>query len=322
MVALYQQRGRFARPFLHSSMGVLTATSILIAPVIAQGLPNAISAKNDPWQSVPAVLSASTQNPQIVTGISDKLRDRTEEYEVKEGDTVASIAQKYGISEDTIRWQNDIKKDKLKVGQKLQILPVTGVSYRVKPGDTIYSIAKKHTAEPQAIVDFPFNTFVNDETFELAVGQVLIIPEGVPPKAPAAPSGFARRRTPDAGTVVASGSFVWPTSGDITQGFSWYHRGIDVANKAAPDVLAADSGTVTYSGCVAGGYGCHVVIDHGNGYSTLYAHFQQIYVEKGQTIARGNAVGKMGSTGRSTGTHLHFEIRTTGSFLNPLEALK
>lgn len=315
---LYQQRGKFARPFLHSSMGILAASSILLAPVIAQELPRQ---SDDPWQGVPKVLSVETENPQTATLISDKPRDRVIDYIVESGDTVSSLAAKFSVSADTIRWANNLdKKDSLKPGQTIKILPVSGIVHKVGPGDTIYSIAKKYSAEPQAIVDFPFNTFANDETFELAVGQVLIVPDGVPPKA--APPTLARRLTPDAGTVVASGNFVWPTSGNITQNFVWYHKGLDIANRSAPDVLAADAGTVISANCNAGGYGCHVILDHGNGYKTLYAHFSQIYVNEKQRVARGNPIGKMGSTGRSTGIHLHFEVYRAGVVINPLEMLR
>lgn len=318
VTGLYGQRGRFVRPFLHSGMAVLAASSILLAPVIAQELPKK---DEDPWQTVPSVLSAQTENPQTATLISDKPRDRVENYEVGSGDTVASIAQKFGISQDSVLFVNKLKKnDKLKPGQTIKILPVTGIAHTVRPGDTIYSIAKNYSAEPQAIVDFPFNTFTNDETFELAIGQTIIVPDGVPPKE--APPAFARRRTPDAGSVVASGDFVWPASGELSQRFAWYHRGVDIANRGTPDVLAADSGTVEYAGCVGGGYGCHIIVNHGNGYQTLYAHFSKIYVDVGQRISRGNAVGKMGSTGRSTGVHLHFEVIQNGVPLNPLNVLK
>lgn len=318
MAGLYSQRGKLIRPFLHSSMGGLAAASIMLAPLIAQELPKK---GEDPWQNVPEVLSAQTENPQTATLISDKPRDRIMDYPVQSGDTVSGVANKFGISADTIRWANNLdKRDLLKPGQTIKILPVTGVVHTVTPGDTIYSIAKKYSAEPQAVVDFPFNTFVNDETFALAVGQTLIVPEGVPPKE--APPAIARRITPDAGTVVASGNFVWPASGNISQGFSWYHKGLDIANKAAPDVLAADSGNVVYANCVPTGYGCHVILDHGNGYRTLYAHFQKIYVTVGQGVGRGNAIGKMGSTGRSTGTHLHFEIYAGGVAVSPLNLLK
>ncbi len=141
----------------------------------------------------------------------------------------------------------------------------------------------------------------------------------MPPKE--APAALARRRTPDAGSVVASGDFAWPASGELSQGYAWYHPGVDIANRGAPDVLAADSGTVEYSGCTAGGYGCHIIINHGNSSKTLYAHLRKIYVESGQGISRGNAIGKMGSTGRSTGTHLHFEVIQSGTHVSPLSVL-
>ena len=199
---------------------------------------------------------------------------------------------------------------------------MTGVAHKVAKGDTVYSIAKKYDSSSQAIVDFPFNTFSNDETFELAIGQTVIVPDGVKPQESVAVSPRIRQITPDAGSVVASGSFAWPTSGTITQNFAWYHPGLDIANKAAPNVVAADSGKVVYAGCINWGYGCHVIIDHGNGYKTLYAHFQKIYVSLGQNVGRGNLIGQMGSTGRSTGTHTHFEISKNGVKLNPLSVLK
>lgn len=317
VVLLYRQRGRLVRPFLHSGVGALSVASLILAPVIAQELPGALD--RDPWEGVPTVLSAHTENPQMATIISDR-RDRIIEHTVLSGETVSTIAEKFGITADTIRWQNKLVKDKLVEGQVLQILPESGVAHKVAPGDTVFSIAKRYGTEPQAVVDFPFNTFSNDETFELAVGQIIIVPDGKPPKE--APQALARRRTPDAGTVTALGVFAWPTYGDISQKFSWYHKGVDIANRGAPDVLAADSGEVSYAGCVAGGYGCHVIVDHGNGSKTLYAHLQQVYVQSAQRIARGNALGRMGSTGRSTGTHLHFEIIENGARLNPLDILK
>lgn len=303
-------------------MGVLAAVGITLAPVIAEEFPTSAS---NPWEapSPSSVLSAATENPQTGTLVSDKPRDRIIEYQVQEGDTISSIAEKFAISQETIVWQNDLAKNAvLKPGQTLQILPVTGVSHKVAKGETIYSIAKKYSAEPQAMVDFPFNTFVNDETFALAVGQVLIVPDGTPPKEAPPPSYYARRTTPDAGAVTASGVFVWPASGYISQGFAWYHKGIDIANKATPDILAADAGAVTYTGCLGWGYGCHVIVGHGNGYVTLYAHLSQVYVNIGQRVGRGNALGRMGSTGRSTGTHLHFEIRQNGVLVNPLNFLR
>lgn len=321
VTALYRQRGKYARRLMHTGMAGLAAVGMMIAPIIAQEFPGRTV---DPWDipSPSSVLSAATQDPFMATLVSEKVRDQAIEYEVAEGDTVGSIAEKFRVEENTIRWQNDLdSRDRIKVGQTLEILPVTGVSHKVRKGDTVYSIAKKYDIEAQQIVDFPFNTFTNDETFKLAIGQILIVPDGVMPKAGVAPR--TRQLTPDAGTVVASGNFVWPSSGRITQRFVWYHKGIDIANKAMPNALAADSGTVVGAGWLDGyGYGNRVIIDHGNGYRTLYAHLSSVYVVAGQTVVRGDAIGRLGSTGRSTGIHLHFEVLRNGVYINPLSILQ
>lgn len=318
--SLYKQRGKLSRKLIHAGMAVLSGVGMMIAPAIAQEFPGR---SVNPWEvdSSPAVLSATSESEGIETLISEKVRDGIKEYKVEDGDTVTSIAHKFGIDEDTIRWQNNLTKDKIKVSQILQILPVKGIAHKVVKGDTVYSIAKRYDTEAQGMVDFPFNTFSNDETFELAIGQIVIVPDGIKP-AETITSPRIRQITPDAGFVVASGNFVWPTSGTISQNFAWYHPGLDIANKAGPNILAADAGVVTYSGCLNWGYGCHLKIDHGNGYTTLYGHLSQMYVNVGQRVARGNLIGKMGSTGRSTGTHLHFEVAKNGMKLSPLTVLK
>lgn len=320
VTALYRQRGKWAQRLTHSGMGALAFFGVMMAPLIAQEFPGT---SVNPWQvtGVPAVLSASTQDPGLETQISEKMRDTIISYTVQDGDTVSSIAQKFGVSPETIRWQNNLTGDRIKVGQALQILPVTGIAHKVQKGDTVYSIAKKYDAEAQAIVDFPFNSFANDETFELAIGQTVIVPEGVMPAGIIA-TPRPRQVTPNAGTVVASGKFVWPTQGIITQRFSWYHPGIDIANNALPLDVAADSGKVIYAGWDGTGYGNMVMIDHGNGFKTRYAHLSQIMVVNGQTVQRGNVIGKMGNTGHSTGPHTHFEIYYNGTRVNPLNYLK
>jgi murein DD-endopeptidase MepM/ murein hydrolase activator NlpD len=325
VTALYRQRGKMARRLIHTGMAAVAGVGMMIAPVIAQEFPGR---SVNPWDipSASAVLSAYTEgDAETSTLVSDKIRDKAIEYAVQPGDTVGSIAEKFGISQDTIRWQNNLKsKDSIKVGQVLEILPVTGISHKVQKGDTVYSIAKRYDSGAQAIVDFPYNTFANDETFELAIGQTVIVPDGVKPAEVLwSPLASVRQITPNAGTVVASGNFVWPAGGTITQRFVWYHPGIDIANKAAPAILAADAGTVVIAGWIDnGGYGNRVMIDHGNGYRTLYAHLSSIYVVPGQTVRRGDSIGKMGSTGRSTGIHLHFEVSLNGSRLNPLNVLR
>lgn len=326
---LYRQRGKWVRPFSHAGMAGLTMSGVLLAPVVASGY-SALIDTNDEWQwnSAPGVLLAAEAATEVTTLRSDRPRDSMMEHVIQPGETLSVIAEKYGVSVETIKWENGLSTvNAIKPGQTLRILPVTGVRHTVKKGETIYSIAKKYETEPQAIVDFPFNSFANDETFALAIGQELIVPEGIMPEpekpAPArtsTPNYMAQ--TPSGGSTTGSGKFVWPAGGKLTQRFSWYHKAIDIANKAAPDVVAADGGTVIVAGWPDNsGYGNRVIIDHGNGYVTLYGHLQKIYVSGGQKIARGQALGQMGSTGRSTGTHLHFEIRSGGGNVNPLNML-
>lgn len=261
------------------------------------------------------------------TNISEKPRAEIIEYEVKSGDTLSSIATKFNISIDTIKWANDLDNiHSIKPGEKLKILPVSGVAHTVAKGDTLASVAKKYSAEQQAILDFPFNDIPDD--FSLKVGQVLIVPDGTPPEKPAAPKAqpapqyLAQGPSSPTFSAPGGGSFIWPTVGVLTQYFSWYHPAIDIANRAAPLISAADSGVVVASGWDTTGYGNRVIIDHQNGYKTLYAHMSNIYVSVGQVVSRGQAIGQMGSTGRSTGTHLHLEIRYKGIALNPLAILK
>lgn len=319
-------RGKLVQPFVHSGMAALLILGLALAPLIASSYPGLAQS---PWEETPppsAVLASMTEaDPQSTTLVSEKPRSEVLEYQVQNGDTVSGIATKFGISIDTIRWANGLSSvSAIKPGQTLKILPITGVLHKVKKGETIYSIAKYYSTDAQGLVDFPFNTFVNDETFALAVGQTLIVPDALMPKeTPWQPSAYIARQTPDAGTVVASGNFIWPVSGVITQKFSWYHKGLDIANRASPIILAADSGKVIVSGWPDGrGYGNMVQIDHGGGIQTLYGHFAKLFVVAGQSVNRGDQLGIMGTTGRSTGIHLHFEVRRNNVAFDPMAYLK
>lgn len=321
---LYKQRGRFARPFVHVGMAGLVAAGVMLAPVLASSFPG-ISA--DPWKDslVATEVVLSVTDDATTTVISEKVRDKIVEYEVQNGDTVSAVAEKFGVDSDTIRWENNLANVKdIKPKQKLRILPVSGVSHKVVRGETIYSISKKYSASSQAIVDFPFNTFTNDETFALAIGQSLIVPDGKKPNVvPWNPSLYVAQRTPNAGAVTALGQFVWPIGGVITQRYVWYHKGVDIATAMGTPVLAADAGRVMAAGWPDNtGYGNRVMLDHGNGYATLYGHLSKVHVTVGQTVRRGDQIGAEGSTGRSTGPHLHFEVRRGGVAINPLEFLK
>lgn len=333
--SLYRRRGKYARPFMHTSMMGMLLSMVTIGPMVLSG---EVFSSEINQETLPGsmVLGVSTVDNAYAMGtvsgedVKKYRRGEIVEYEVLPGDTVGGIAEKFGVSEETVLWANEMKKtETIKPGQTIKILPVTGVLHTVKKGETIYSVAKKYgldEAEAQGIINYPFNEFVDDEKFTLAVGQTLMVPDGTvqDEKSPVAPrSTLARQLTPDAGAVSAVGSLVWPASGRISQGFRFYHQAIDIANKAGGAILAADAGTVTVAGWPDNyGYGNRVMIDHGNGMVTLYAHMSRIRVVVGQTVNRGDIIGDMGSTGRSTGTHLHFEVRQGGGFLDPFTVLK
>lgn len=326
--SLIRERGRFVRPFVHSGVIGLVFLAVTLGPAILSERAQGRDTGSGGPEPVSLVLGASTSadfgSGIVDTQISDKPRSDVIDYSVQPGDTVAKIANKFDISEDTIYWENGLTPtSKIMPSKTIRILPVTGVRHAVARGETLASIAKKYDVSPQAIADWPFNTFVNDETFELAVGQTLVVPDGVKPnEVQVNPRQFIARQTPDAGTVVASGEWVWPTQGRITQPFVWYHKGIDIANRDLPAVVAADAGRVVAVITSNVGYGKHIIIDHGNGFQTLYAHLSAFRVEQGQTVSKGAVIGIMGSTGRSTGPHAHFEIRKNGAAVNPLEYLK
>ncbi len=324
---LYRKRGRYVRPFLHFGVVGLTFLVITIGPYIFNQ-----TESEQPEASVQGVLSATAYGSSFYTQQAEEVRQyRGGEiitHVVTDGETLSSIAERYGLEVTTILWENNLEeKSTLKPGAELRILPVDGVRHKVQRGETIYTVGKKYGLEEsavQVIVDYPFNEFLNDETFELATGQFLMVPDGVPPKK-ATPVPV--RQTPTlpftpSGTGASVGSFIWPASGGISQGYRFYHKAIDIANRGGGPILAADGGTVVAAGWDSNGYGNRVVIDHANGNATLYAHMSVLQVSAGQRVNRGDVVGQMGSTGRSTGTHLHFEIRRGGVLLNPLEFLR
>ena len=316
---MYRQRGRFSQGFIHLSMAVLAFLAVSFSSKV-EGL---IAADENKATDNLMLLTSSLNSAD--TMISSLPKGEITEYRVVDGDTISSIADKFGVSVDTIVWENGLKSvDSIKVGQILKILPVTGVKYIVRRGENVNGIAKKHGVDPQNIVDYPFNSFTNDETFGLTAGQELIIPDGVKPKE-VTESLIATRRTVQAiPGVVGEGNFAWPTSGYVSQNYYWYHKAIDIANKDSPAILASQGGTVTTVAYNSGGYGNYVVVDHGNGFSTLYAHMRtgSKEVGLGQRVTQGQMLGTMGTTGRSTGIHLHFEVIGPGGKINPLTVLK
>ncbi len=318
---LIVKRGKYSTSFLNISFIILLATTVIAGPVVIENNPfiSFFDVKSKQYQA--AVISYNPYESILSTVISAKPRDKVVDYAVVSGDTLASIAKKFDISVDTIKWANNLKSDTIKPDQILKIPPVTGIVHKVASGDNIYTIAKKYKTDAQNIVNFPFNDFADLDTFSLTIGQALYVPGGVieeeKPKY-YAPQFIAQVQS----GMRGSSNFIWPTSGMITQYPVWYHMALDIANAGMPVVLAADSGTIAYAGCLNYGYGCHVIVDHGNGYQTLYGHLSSFNVSVGQGIGQGQQIGVMGSTGRSTGPHLHFEIRSGGVLQNPLSYLK
>lgn len=319
------KRGKYSTSFLNSSFFLLIATAFVAGPIIASNNPFIASLNKSGDAAEAAVVSYNPYSSSLSTVISAKPRDKIVDYTVASGDTIASIAQKFGVSEDTIKWANNLKTTTINPGTVLKVPPVTGVVHIVQSGENIRTIAKKYNSDAQKIVNFPFNDFADLETFALTTGQTLYVPDGSITIPSQRPGGLQQ---PTIAKIQAgargSSNFIWPTSGNISQYPVWYHMALDIENGSHPAVIAADTGTVAYAGCINWGYGCHVIIDHGNGFQTLYGHMitGSILVQVGQNVGKGQQIGTMGSTGRSTGTHLHFEIISGGVQQNPLGYLK
>lgn len=267
--------------------------------------PQAISA------TAPQVAAAPTQRTAIDT------------YTVKPGDTVLGIAAKFDINPETIQWANpelEANPDLLRIGDRLVILPVDGALHVVQSGDTLYSIAARYKVAAQAIVEHPLNQLENVDT-PISVGAQLIVPGGTKPYITRQVATYTGPK-PDT-ALTGSGSLSWPTSGSVTQTFWGGHRAIDIGARSGTPVTSSDGGYVIASktGGWNNGYGNMVMVDHGNGYVTLYAHLNSIYVRQGENVTKGQQLGTVGNTGNSTGPHLHFEVRYQGVARNPFTYL-
>jgi murein DD-endopeptidase MepM/ murein hydrolase activator NlpD len=254
-------------------------------------------------------------------------RESIIDYSVQAGDSVSSIAANFGISVNTILWENNLNAYSLiRPGDKLAILPISGIAHKVVRGDTLISIASKYGVDANTVLET--NKLASAEM--LSVGQKLIIPGGKKTFYAASPSvnnvsavsilkGLFK---PQDLKSTASNKLAWPTVGArITQYFSWRHYAIDIANKTGTPIYAADDGVVEVVGWGTG-YGNQIVIDHGGGRKSRYGHMSKFIAKKGEVVKKGEAIGLMGSTGNSTGPHLHFEYIINGIKYNPLNYLK
>lgn len=249
-------------------------------------------------------------------------------HTVESGESLSVIAERYDLKIETIAWENGIANgNKLRIGQKLMIPPVDGVSYKVKSGDNLEKIAKKYEITAEAII-----AQNGLESKTLVKGESLFLP-GAKPIYPTAPAIAGDYRVPavtrsdrsyaSSSDVPAVGKiFIFPTTGKITQGYRGGHYAYDIADRSKPPIWAAGGGTVikASSGTWGGGYGNHVIIDHGDGVQTLYGHMDSINVSEGQWVSQGEVIGIMGNTGRvygATGIHLHWEVIVNGVKMNP-----
>jgi len=240
--------------------------------------------------------------------IKNRKNDQISVYQVKEGDTISQIADMFGVSVNTIKWANGLERA-ITPGDSLVILPISGIKHTVKAGGTITDIAKKYKADAKEIA--LFNGVSIDAT--LTVGQEIIVPNVDLVVDTKKPSKTVAKKSNS--TSPASGSSSWmvkPVNGAYrSQGIHGYN-GVDLAAPVGTPIYAAAGGTaiiVKADGGWNGGYGNYVVIKHANGAQTLYAHMNSVSISAGETVSQGSQIGSVGNTGKSTGAHLHFEVR-------------
>ncbi len=257
-------------------------------------------------------------NPELVV-VTSSGPDDISVYTVREGDTLGTISEMFDISPNTIRWANDIDvKGAIKPGQELVILPISGIKHKVVKGETFASIAKKYGGDAREIS--LFNGIEENEV--LASGTDIIIPNGES----AQPAQTKKPTNTSKGTPskeAPNGYYIKPVKGIKTQG-QHDRWAIDIGAKTGTAVWAMAPGKVIIVkvGGWGGGYGNYVVINHDNGTQTLYAHLSSVSVKQGQTVNRGDVIGGVGSTGRSTGPHLHIEIRPGKTGINGIAILE
>lgn len=323
--------------------GIVSAEATLPTPTPAAPIPQGSGgAPHMPDIAASSLVSVSREADSHTQKPSRPL-DKVEHYVVEKGDSVFSISKQFDLKPESILWANfDTLQDDpqmLEVGVNLNIPPTDGVYYKVTKYDTLEKIASKFRVFVEDIVMWPSNK-LDFSNPKIEVGKYLMIPNGtgevrqwiVPDIAKGKSGTLANAKilgpgaceTGDGG-AVGTGGFIWPTGNahKISGNDYWSgHLGIDIAALTGDYILAADSGVVVYAGPIGGGYGNFVMIDHGNGYRTAYGHNSAVLVRCGQNVAKGQTIALAGSTGNSTGPHLHFEVRFYGGFINPWAILQ
>jgi hypothetical protein len=283
---------------------------------------------------IKASTSGVARNALIHTNIPSRPRQDIIKYTIAKGDTVIGIAQKFNLKAQTIMFGNyyTLRDDphNLSIGAELNILPVDGYYYEWHEGDGLNGVAKNLNVAPEDIINFPLNkldmaTIGSYSNPNIKPGTWLIVPGGNRPYTSwSAPVGITRSnpaiaRVMGAGScgkimdgAIGLGYFIWPTIGHTLSGFDYSpdtnHRGIDIGGNTGEPIFSADAGVIVYAGWNDWGYGNMIMVDHGNGWQSLYAHLNSVGVICGQSVDQGTVIGTLGSTGRSTGSHLHFEL--------------
>jgi murein DD-endopeptidase MepM/ murein hydrolase activator NlpD len=243
-------------------------------------------------------------------------------YTVQVGDNLWSIAREFDLEPETVLWANpavERSPDLLEVGDVLLLPAVEGVLHTVRPGDTLVQLAETYHTTVDEIVAFEPNGLGEDGT--LGVGRQILLVGGRKTVQVGEYYPLTHAGEPPADAPRGSGHFVWPVEGILAQKYWSGHLAIDVASHTGTPIVAADAGYVILAGRDVWGYGNQVLIDHGNGYLTHYAHMNTILVGVGDSVEKGQQIGTVGSSGRSTGPHLHFEILEDGNPRDPLQLL-